>query len=99
MLDEETRRELKKLIKEAIDEHHCMLDPEMVRILQDQNTVDVIRELGGSMTRESAQLISRLGRTIDQVSFDLGKLLMKGIVVIIVVVTVWIFGKKTGILP
>jgi hypothetical protein len=89
-----TRDELKELISEAIKEHSCVLNPEVVKVLNDDNNAEVVRTLAKGLTPNSASFLARVARMIDKVSFDLGTLLLRAMVIGSIAFIVWLAFKK-----
>jgi hypothetical protein len=92
-----SREELKELIAEAVKEHTCVLNSDTVKLLNNEENMEVFRTIGKGLTPKSANTLATLGRMLDQVAFSLGTLLLRIILVGGAGVIIYIFFKNTGI--
>lgn len=92
-----TRDELKEIITEAIKEHSCVLNSETVELLNDPENRRVIRTITEGLSPNSASMLARLGRIIDQVEFTLGMLIVRVLIIGVLWFVVRLAFKKSGI--
>ncbi len=101
-----SREELKELILQAVEAavdehpalgHNCHIHPETMAVLNDKDTMEVIRTIGKGLTPNSASTLTNLGRMLDQVAFSLGTFILRIVLVGGVAVVVYLFFKKIGI--
>jgi hypothetical protein len=91
-----TKEELKELIAEAIQDHACVLNSETVAVLNDPDNREVIRTIAKGLTPNSAAMLARVGRMIDQVEFSLGTLLLRSMVFGTIAFVIWLAFEKSG---
>lgn len=85
---------IKKIVEEAVKEHVCHIDAEAAALLNNEVNREVLRTLGKGMTPNSASVLARVARTLDKVSFDLGALLLRFIILGGIGIIVWMFFKR-----
>lgn len=95
MPDEITEAKVKQWVTEAVkDCHVCSLDEDTLSLLNDEEAVETLRTLGKGMNPNTASFFARLGRMVDQAEFALGALIIKGLVLAVVGVLIWLIYTK-----
>ena len=92
-----TKEELKELIAQVIKEHQCVLNSETVELLNDQENREVLRTIAKGLTPNSASMLARFGRIIDQVEFSLGKFILRSMILGTVGIIIWMAFEKSGV--
>lgn len=94
---EVTREELEEIVVKAIKEHSCQLDQETLNLLNDKENRKVLRTIAEGLTPNSASMLARVGRMIDQVEFSLGTLILRLAVLGSIGLIIWLAFKKAGV--
>jgi hypothetical protein len=87
------RDELQKALKEHCP---CATSDKAKALMSDPEAVETLADLGGNMSKQSAQLLARITRIFDKASFDIGAFLLKTIVLGLLTLLGWLLFKKVG---